>query len=90
MKWRPEGWENRPYEVGKDNMAYRDAFEAGANALLEALKKEGSLIEATTKWALVIRAGEEHEETLNIYSPSNLERWCGRKGHVLFIPEEKP
>ena len=37
--WRPKGWENRPYEVGKDNMAYHNAFEAGADAMLDALFK---------------------------------------------------
>jgi hypothetical protein len=37
--WRPENWKT-PQELGKDNMAYRDAFEAGADAMLEALKSK--------------------------------------------------
>lgn len=46
-KWRPEGWENPHhkeqtiYDPGTDTFWYIDIiFEAGANAMLDALRKQ--------------------------------------------------
>jgi len=41
MNWRPEGWQNlkeKRYKIGPDG------FEAGADAMLEALRKQGKHI----------------------------------------------
>lgn len=37
MSWRPEGWENPHTDAGRFG-----SFEAGADAMLEALKKKGA------------------------------------------------
>jgi len=43
-EWRPEGWENPHSNLGPGfDLAYT-AFEAGAEAMLEALKKKGALM----------------------------------------------
>jgi len=60
MSWRPEGWEYSKAIIGDwDNVTsakkwdiphsfgWRDGYEAGADAILEALKKEGKYIDAT-------------------------------------------
>ena len=36
--WRPKEWAI-PRGADEDNMYYRDAFEAGANAMLEVIRK---------------------------------------------------
>ena len=44
-KWRPEGWENpypRPSTYPPLTETYRSAFEAGADAMLDALFKMAS------------------------------------------------
>lgn len=42
-KWRPEGWENPypPAQFHPVGLIYRDTFEYGADAMLEALRKRG-------------------------------------------------
>ena len=46
--WRPKDWDN-PYLQQDDKGDYIDnrVFEAGANAMLEALEKEGHYIDAS-------------------------------------------
>ncbi len=45
--WRPEGWDKAPLEILAlspekiKRMLITDAYEAGADAMLEGLKKEG-------------------------------------------------
>ena len=40
--WRPEGWENPHSNLGPGFDLAHTAFEAGADAMLEALKKKGA------------------------------------------------
>lgn len=48
--WRPEGWDKYklvkhcPYANGEDCKRLLEHFEAGADAMLEALKKKGAMM----------------------------------------------
>ncbi|KKN72929.1 hypothetical protein LCGC14_0406330 [marine sediment metagenome] len=96
MSWRPkENWDNPFHKTGDfgeeswNEQPEFSAYEAGADAMLRELKKSyGTKVEATTTWSLVIEAKGNHEETLDIHNPDNLIRQCGKKGWVIFIPEE--
>lgn len=64
MKWRPEGWKNPfdglpayPTEAGE--RIFETIFEAGADAILEALKKDGWYL---TKSAYSLRADNPTEQ----------------------------
>ncbi len=77
--WRPEGWGN-PYDREKWGPEFSDmhlaekgnAFELGADALLAALKKEGSYFR---KGAEVITHSGEEDDII-----------VAQRGHIVFIP----
>ena len=68
--WRPEGWKPE-FGLGQDNMEYRDAFEAGADAMLSAVKNIPDLPGVTLninnpeqyagKWAVVFFIPDEED-----------------------------
>lgn len=74
VKYRPEGWPIVEFGVGNDNMAYRDAFEAGADAILEGLRKTG---EYGYKIDYIFNVDDEEGK-------GNVGIW----GKRVFIPEE--
>ena len=42
--WRPEGWKNPYHEQTPANAVRRYDYEAGANAILKALKEQGTVL----------------------------------------------
>ena len=78
MNWRPETWKN-PYQhaasIPQNKFFNRDyyIYEAGADAMLEALKKEGRYY----KWKRIATV-----KVPSLYQ----EQW---KGWFTFIPDEE-
>ena len=76
MSWRPKGWTNpRQKEIPGyicDYEAYRQAFEAGADAMLEALRSMGNHYSNLPECCRII------------YDVA----WHGGSGTTLFIPYE--
>ena len=58
MTWRPEGWMNPLGHVKYEN----DAYEAGASAMLEALRKNGTRGLAPRDTTLVFIPDDDEEE----------------------------
>ena len=88
-KWRPDGWQNPFAEtddfgmykipLGEDNITNkRTCFEAGADAMLEALKETG-LATPIGHWVEAVARGE---------SSNTLAIPYDEKGWLVFIPEE--
>ncbi len=83
--WRPDDWEN-PHKIGEplnwaavneaDSYA---AFEAGADAILEELRRGGFFLDGR-------KLDLNQTGVLNTVALMNLTR--RRKGMVVFIPEE--
>ena len=76
--WRPEGWvtlkpKNHPLHCLAPNECVAQSFEAGADAMLEALKKKGGRIE-TGVGPIVT--------TLHVYTPMDAP-----PGTIVFIPD---
>lgn len=68
--WRPEGWEN-PFQDAR----IASTFEAGATAMLVALKKQGEYVDASkAPYGYVFNAVAKYPRTF--------------KGYFVLIPEE--
>ena len=78
--YRPEGWPNREFGIGKDNIAYRDAFEAGADAMLEGLKKVGTKVDIAER----IQFFKGGQQFYLAHTPE-----VGRDCVLIIVPEEK-
>ena len=54
--WRPEDWESI-----KEFITYTDSFEAGADAILDSLRKKGHRVETVTtlNWDKSVISGKE-------------------------------
>lgn len=85
MSWRPEGWEN-PHGFNTSDAGYQFgdierhwAYEAGATAMLEALKAGGERVEAGEEWVLRFK---ESQYTIEL-------KYAEQPGHLVFIPEER-
>ena len=93
--WRPEGWKNpfvgrpRNMVMTTDYSISRDIFEAGADAMLEALRGMGERVDNTGAYpkpkATVIQNGVITEEPLMLVA--SLKK--GEHGVMVFIPDEK-
>ena len=66
--WRPEDWESI-----KEFITYTDSFEAGADAILDSLRKKGHRVEKT-----IITTN--NFDTTAIYGRES--------GYMVFIPDE--
>jgi len=82
MSWRPEGWEN-PFTEDKHNdfESVDDSYEAGADAMLEALKGDGLNVDISAGVRVYIGG-----------KPNLLYRTKGTptgKGKLVFIPDEE-
>lgn len=60
--WRPQEWKSQKDEYLKDyddyhKSSYEDAFESGANAVLEGLRKEGAHVDLKFGETLHVPAG---------------------------------
>jgi len=78
MAWRPEGWKN-PY-IGEFNTTWtmaleRVAYELGADAMLEALRKQGVHVDRATAFCCL-------SEHVTLSNKDNT-------GTYLFIPDEQ-
>ena len=78
---RPSNWEN-PYEHGITAMeqAREDAFEAGADAMLEGLKKEGIKIDLLDKVRLFV-----NDRQFVLFHTPDIKTDC----YIVSIPEEE-
>jgi len=47
IDWRPKGWEVPELYIGLLDNLKQDAYEAGATAILEALKEAGEYVDAS-------------------------------------------
>ena len=83
--YRPEGWKN-PYKDTMNGDAWSD-YEAGADAMLGGLKKEGYGLGASAEFTLSIENKTDKSETLNV--GGGILDYCIRKGNytLVFIPE---
>ena len=74
--FRPEGWRSETDGMAKYLPSREVAFEAGADAMLEGLKKEAIHIRTMRGW----------ESLKECY-----EDWLhgGKVGYLVFIPEDK-
>jgi len=80
-KWRPEGWEkNRIHFVypgeGEENIHDWGIYEAGADAMLEALRKNPVVINATNKITVNNVVTKEKDLAITL------------KGVFVFIPDD--
>jgi hypothetical protein len=79
MSYRPKGWKN-PYPSAQFHpmgLFYKDAYEAGADAMLEALRKTGKSYESERDTGLM-----EDQTVLLVYVRTK------PPGVVVFIPDE--
>ena len=92
--WRPEGWQPTIQgQVFNQSMAISDillvGYEAGATAMLEALRGMGERVDNTGAYpkpkATVIQNGVITEEPLMLVA--SLKK--GEHGVMVFIPDEK-
>jgi hypothetical protein len=84
MSWRPEGWKNPYININPGSWDYfsnehNPAFEAGADAMLEAIKKQPNSVKVDLEFQSV---GEVATEYFKIIHPNG-------KGTLVFIPDEK-
>ena len=84
-KWRPEGWGN-PYRKDTTMTSTRDGakhrvFEAGADAMLEGLKKEGTFGHLFDSSILNADGG--------IVGLTGYDEDSSKDGYFLFISEEE-
>ena len=73
--WRPEGWED--LRKGDGSKSDKQVFEDGANAILEALRKDG--------WRVT---GEDIIPARGKYPEIHLPN-TGMVGYLVFIPDEE-
>jgi hypothetical protein len=84
-KWRPEGWDKNRGKTILLTSPLNEVFEAGSDAMLEALKKQG--IDHKV-YADHLRFGFDRGAKV-LEGKEETVRYQGIKGTLVFIPDDK-